>query len=136
MRQIFSSGSSGETCALARAAAAAAAARAAAASASGFCANAAGPKRLAATRQLAVSIQIFLISSSLGPCRAPLDFFHCGQSIALVPAMEILPDHGSARPLAARITGYPTVHRYGRGLNDRYLLGLFGFTIVGAERLL
>src|SRR5215470_15195262 len=75
MRQIFSSGSLGETCALARAAAAAAAARAAAASASGFCANAVGPKRPAATRQLAVSIQIFLIPSSLGSCRAPLDFF-------------------------------------------------------------
>src|SRR5262245_24808550 len=89
MRQVFSSGSLGETCALARATAAAAAARAAAASASGFCANAAGPKRLAATRQLAVSIQIFLIPSSLGPCRAPLDFLHGGQSIALVPATEV-----------------------------------------------
>src|SRR5437867_6024284 len=66
MRQIFSSGSLGKTCALPRAAAAAALARAAAASASGFCANAAGPKRLAATMQLAVSIQIFLIPSSLG----------------------------------------------------------------------
>src|SRR5262249_46383597 len=69
MRQVFSSGSSGETCALARATAAAAAARAAAASASEFCANAAGPKRLAATRQLAGSIQIFLIS--ILPCSAP-----------------------------------------------------------------
>src|SRR5262245_42085104 len=96
MRQVFSSGSLGETCALARAAAAAAAARAAAASASGCCANAAGPKRLAATRQLAVIIQVFLIPSSLGPCRAPLDFLRCGQCIALVPAREILPDHGSA----------------------------------------
>src|SRR5206468_7716028 len=91
MRQIFSSGSLGETCALPRAAAAAAAARAAAASASGFCANAAGPKRLAATRQLAVSIQIFLIPSSLGPCWAPLNFLYCGQSIALASAMEIVP---------------------------------------------
>jgi hypothetical protein len=52
MRQTFSSGSLGETCALARAAAAAAAARAAAASACGFCANAAGPTRVAAARQL------------------------------------------------------------------------------------
>src|SRR6516164_11582481 len=90
MRQVFSSGSLGETCALARAAAAAAAARAAAASASGFCANAAGPKRLAAMRQFAVSIQIVLIPSSLGPCRAPLDFLHCGQSIAFATAMETL----------------------------------------------
>src|SRR2546421_12580565 len=92
MRQIFSSGSLGETCALPRAVAAAAAARAAAASASGFCANAAGPKRLAATRQLAVSIQIFLIPSSLGPYGAPLNLLHCDQSIGLVPAMEILPE--------------------------------------------
>src|SRR5215213_5065850 len=67
MRQIFSSGSSAETCALPRATAAAAEALAAAASASAFCANAADPITLAAMRQPAVNIQIFLIPSSLGP---------------------------------------------------------------------
>src|SRR5207253_372288 len=102
MRQIFSSGSLGETCALARATAAAAAARAAAASASGFCANAADPKRLAATRQLAVSIQIFLISILPWSVPSPLGFLHCGQSSALVPATEILPDHSSAARYNAR----------------------------------
>src|SRR6266853_653504 len=75
MRQVFSSGSLGETCALARAAAAAAAARAAAASASGVCANPAGPKRLAATRQLAVSVQAFLIPSSLWSVLSVIEFF-------------------------------------------------------------
>src|SRR5712691_9187735 len=97
MRQIFSSVSLGETCALARAAAAAAEARAAAASASAFCANAAGPIKPAATRQLAVSIQIFLIPSSPGPRRGPLNFCNCGQSIALVHATERVRHQSFAR---------------------------------------
>src|SRR5258706_15886424 len=97
MRQIFSSVSLGETCALARATAAAAEARAAAASASAFCATAAGPIKLAAMRQLAVSIQIFLIPSSLGPGQGPLNFCNCSHSIALPPATEWVRRHGFAR---------------------------------------
>src|SRR6266566_4134096 len=82
--------------AAARASAAAAEARAAAASASAFCANAAGPMKLAAMRQLAVSINIFLIPSSLGPRRGPLNFYNYSYSIAFPPAAERVRHHGSS----------------------------------------
>jgi hypothetical protein len=46
-----------------------------------------GSDKAAATRQLAVSIQNFFMSSSLSPCRAFAEFFR-RHSIALAPAAE------------------------------------------------